>query len=73
MAISETSFAEYCKHFMARLNDVRAFSYNSAGSERIWMKFGELPSLWFGAVPGKFWARSAQKRQREEEPNFFVH
>jgi len=27
---------------MARLNDVRAFGYNSAGSERIWMKFGEL-------------------------------
>jgi len=36
------SFAEYCKHFVARLNDVHAFSYNSAGSERIWMKFGEL-------------------------------
>ena len=27
---------------MARLNDVHAFGYNSAGSERIWMKFGEL-------------------------------
>ena len=27
---------------MARLNDVRAFGYNSAGSERICMKFGEL-------------------------------
>ena len=27
---------------MARLNDSRAFGYNSAGSERIWMKFGEL-------------------------------
>ena len=26
---------------MARLNDVHAFGYNSAGSERIWMKFGE--------------------------------
>ena len=36
------SFAEYCKHFVARLNDVHAFGYNSAGSERIWMKFGEL-------------------------------
>ena len=36
------SFAEYYKHFVARLNDVRAFGYNSAGSERIWMKFGEL-------------------------------
>ena len=27
---------------MARFNDVHAFGYNSAGSERIWMKFGEL-------------------------------
>jgi len=36
------SFAEYCKYFAARLNDVRAFGYNSAGSERIWMKFGKL-------------------------------
>ena len=63
------SFAEYCKYFVVRLNDVRAFGYNSAGSERIWMKFGELraPSLWLGAVPDKFWARSAQKRLREEE------
>ena len=30
------------KYFVARLNDVRAFGYNSTGSERIWMKFGEL-------------------------------
>ena len=36
------SFVEYCKHFVARLNDVLAFGYNSAASERIWMKFGEL-------------------------------
>ena len=36
------SFAEYWKHFVARFNDVHASGYNSAGSERIWMKFGEL-------------------------------
>ena len=36
------SFAEYCKHFVTRLNDVHAFGYNSAGSERIWVKFGQL-------------------------------
>ena len=36
------SFAEYWKYFVARFNDVHAFGYNSAGSERIWMKFGEL-------------------------------
>jgi len=36
------SFAEYWKHFVARFNDVHASGYNSAGSERIWMKFGAL-------------------------------
>jgi len=36
------SFAEYWKHFVARLNGVHAFGYNSAGSEPIWMKFGAL-------------------------------
>jgi len=36
------SFAEYWKYFGARFNDVHAFGYNSAGSERIWMKFREL-------------------------------
>ena len=36
------SFAEYWKYFMVRFNDVHAFGYNSAGSERILMKFGEL-------------------------------
>ena len=35
-------FAEYWKHFVARLNDVHAFGYNSARRERIWMKFGEV-------------------------------
>jgi len=33
------SFAEYWKHFMARLNDVHTSGYNSTKSERIWMKF----------------------------------
>jgi len=37
-----SSFAEYCKHLVAHLNNVHAFGYSSAGSERIWMKFGEL-------------------------------
>jgi len=36
------SFAEYWKYFVTRFNDVHAFGYNSAGSEWIWMKFGEL-------------------------------
>jgi len=36
------SFAEYWKHFVARFNNVHASGYNSAGSERISMKFGAL-------------------------------
>jgi len=30
------------KHFVAHFNDVYMSGYNSAGSERIWMKFGVL-------------------------------
>jgi len=36
------SFAEYWKYFVARFNDFHTFGYNSARSERIWTKFGEL-------------------------------
>jgi len=36
------SFAEYWKYFVAHFNNVHVFGYNSTGSERIWMKFGEL-------------------------------
>ena len=36
------SFTEYWKYFVACFNDVHAFGYNFAGSEWIWMKFGEL-------------------------------
>jgi len=39
---SSCNFAEYWKYFVARFNDVHAFGYNSAGSERIWMKLGAL-------------------------------
>ena len=35
-------FADYWKYLVARFNDVHAFGYNSAGSERIWMKFSEF-------------------------------
>ena len=34
--------AKYWIHFMVRFDDVHAFGYNCAGSERIWMKFGVL-------------------------------
>ena len=42
MITRRRSFAKYWKYFVARFNDVHAFGYNFAGSERIWMKFGEL-------------------------------
>jgi len=38
----EATFAEYWKHFMVCFNDVCEFCYNSARSERIWMKFEAL-------------------------------
>jgi len=57
------SFAEYWKYFVVRFNDVHAFGYNSAESERIWMKFG--------AGPDRFWGRSAQKRERETLRKFY--
>jgi len=36
------SFKKCWKHFVSRFNDVYASGNNSAGSERIWMKFGIL-------------------------------
>jgi len=53
---------------MARLNDVNASGYNSVGSERIWT--WDTPSMLSGADPDRFWAQSAQKRERESKPKF---
>jgi len=39
---------EYWKHFSAHFDGVHAFSYNSARSEPIWMKFG---ALWVHCLP----------------------
>ena len=64
------SFAKYWKYFVVHFNDVHAFGCNSAGSGRIWMKFGELVSILFGADPGRFWAWSAQKRDWESLRKF---
>jgi len=41
MHLRGESFAEYWKYFVALFNDVHAFGYNFAGSERVWNKFGE--------------------------------
>jgi len=38
------SFAEYCKHCLARLNGVHTFGCKSVGSEPSWIKFGQLRS-----------------------------
>jgi len=66
-----STFAEYWKHFVARLNDVHAFDYNSARSERIWMKFGalwvyclELAQTDFGHDP--------RRSESESSSRFFV-
>jgi len=62
------SFAEYWKQFMAHLNDVHVSGYNSAGSERICMKFGalreyclELSLTEFGRDPRRSKSRSTCK------------
>jgi len=57
------SFAEYWKYFVTRFNDVHAFGYNSAGSERMWMKFGELRVYCLELALTDL--RSVQKRERE--------
>jgi len=57
---------------VAHFNDVHALGYSSAESERIWMKFGELPSILFGAGPDRFWVRSAQKREQETLWKFYL-
>jgi len=36
------SFAEYWKDFKARFDGLHAAGYNSAESEPIWVKFGNL-------------------------------
>jgi len=64
------SFAEYWKHFLRRVwtvftrsaitpPEVNRFGWNLGHSEYIVCHW-----------PGKYWARSAQKRERENEPKF---
>jgi len=63
------NFAEYWIHFIARLNGIHSFGYNSAGSLPIWMKFGApwvhcllLVLANFGCDP----RRSERNRAREK-------
>jgi len=74
------SFAEYWKYFVARFNYVHAFGYNSAGSEWIWMKSGELrvycsePALTdFGRDPRRSESgRPCLEWRNDENQLFFV-
>jgi len=69
------AFAEYWKHFVVCFNDDHAFGYNSAGSERIWMKFGvlrvyclELALTDFGHDP----RRTRRSESSSVSRNFFL-
>ena len=64
------SFADYWKHFVARLNGVHAFGYNSTGSERIWMKFG---ILWVHCLPLTlaYFGRDPRRSESERATRFF--
>jgi len=68
------SFAEYWKHFVARLNGVHAFGYNSAGRERICMKYGRLRAYCLQLAQADFGRdprRSESRRVRRAEILFF--
>ena len=68
----KASVAEYWKRFMARLNGVHAFGYNSAGSEPIWMKFGHSEYAvcrWLWQILGVI---GAEVRARERGEILFV-
>ena len=67
------SFAEYCKHFVAHLNDVHAFGYNSNGSERIWMKFGNSESIVWSCPWQILGAIRAEAATGGRAEFFFVH
>ena len=65
------SFAEYWKHFVARLNGVHAFGYNSAGSEWISMKFGALRVYCLEQAPTDFGRDPRRSESGGSEPKFF--
>jgi len=56
---------------MARFNDVHASRRKWTDLDEIW----DTPSILSGAGSDRFWARSAQKRERKIEPKFcfFCH
>ena len=64
------SFAEYWIHFMARLDGVHAFGYNSAESEPIWMKFGTLWVHCLSLAPAGFGRASHKSESQRTKRNF---
>ena len=56
---------------VARFNDVHAFGYNSAGSERIWTKFGELRSYCLELALTDF-GRDPRRSESGSASRFFV-
>jgi len=65
------SFAEYWKHFMAHFNNVHASGYNSAGSKRIWMKFGALRVYCLELGLADF-GRDPRRRESDPKLCFFL-
>ena len=65
------SFAEYWKYFVARLNGVHAFHYNSAESEQIWMKFGTL-RVYCPKLALAYFGRDPRRSKSERASRNFV-
>jgi len=65
------SFAEYWKHFLARLNGVHAFGYNSDGSEPIWIKFGAIRVHCLGLALADF-GRDLRRSESERASRNFL-
>jgi len=65
------SFEEYWKHFVARFNDVHASGHNSAGRERIWMKFGVLQVYCLELAPTDF-GRDPRRSESGTASGIFV-
>jgi len=55
---------------MVRFDDVHAFSYNSAGSKPIWMKFGALSAHCLALALADFGRDPRRRRERESQANF---
>ena len=62
------SFAEYCKHFVARFNDVHVFSY--APEVNGWMKFGTLRINYLDLALIDYWRDPRRSESGSANRNF---